>query len=161
MKRIVLFSLLLLSFVLLSHSGQALADAKGAIQCGVNAVANVDCSTAPSGTSITDLVKTIINVLSALAGAAAVIMLIVGGFRYVTSAGSETAVTGAKKTILYALVGLVVVAVAQIVVHFVLNNIGSSGTAASNSGSSSSGGLSGSSISPRPGGLNGTTDTSQ
>jgi hypothetical protein len=56
-----------------------------------------------------------------VAGAAAVVMLIIGGFRYIVSAGNETAVGEARKTIIYAIVGLIIVAVSQVLVHYVLN----------------------------------------
>jgi hypothetical protein len=85
-----------------------------------NAAGNCDTS---GGESASKLAQTVINVLSLIVGAVAVIMLIVGGFRYVTSGGKQESVTGAKNTILYALIGLVIVAVAQVVVHFVLNNV--------------------------------------
>ena len=68
-----------------------------------------------------NIVKTVINILTAVVGILAVIMIIVAGFRYVTSGGSDEAVKGAKNTILYAVIGLVVVALAQIIVHFVIN----------------------------------------
>lgn len=77
--------------------------------------------TGNDGKTAQSIVNTAINVISLIVGAVAVIMLIVGGFRYVTSGGKQEAVAGAKTTILYALIGLVIVAVAQIVVHFVLN----------------------------------------
>jgi hypothetical protein len=48
-------------------------------------------------------------------------MIIYAGFRYVTSGGREDAVKGAKNTILYAIIGLVVVALSQIIVHYVLS----------------------------------------
>jgi ABC-type Fe3+ transport system permease subunit len=51
----------------------------------------------------------------------AVIMIIYAGFRYVTSGGSDEGVKAAKNTILYAIVGLVIVALAQLIVHFVIN----------------------------------------
>jgi hypothetical protein len=47
-------------------------------------------------------------------------MIIYAGFRYVSSGGNDDAVKGAKNTILYAIIGLVIVALAQIIVHFVL-----------------------------------------
>lgn len=65
-------------------------------------------------------VKFALNLLSIIVGIVAVIMIIVGGLRYVTSGGKQESVTGAKNTILYALVGLVIVALAQVIVHFVL-----------------------------------------
>lgn len=53
-------------------------------------------------------------------GAVAVIMLIVGALRYVLSGGDPRATQGAKDTILYALVGIVVALAAVAVVNFVL-----------------------------------------
>jgi hypothetical protein len=62
----------------------------------------------------------IINIFSGIVGVIAVLMIIVGGLRYITSGGDTNKVSGAKTTIIYALVGLVVVAMAQLIVHFVL-----------------------------------------
>jgi NADH:ubiquinone oxidoreductase subunit 6 (subunit J) len=50
------------------------------------------------------------------AGAVAVLFLIIGGFRYVVSAGNPDQVEGAKKTILYAILGLIVIFVAYVLV---------------------------------------------
>jgi cytochrome bd-type quinol oxidase subunit 2 len=72
------------------------------------------------GTGINGLVKTIINVLSIIVGLVAVIMIIIGGFRYITSAGNPEQAKTARNTILYAIIGLVIVALAQIIVRFVL-----------------------------------------
>lgn len=64
--------------------------------------------------------KTITNVLLFIIGAIAVIMLIIGGIRYVVSAGDQAAVTGAKNTILYSVVGIIVALLAYAVVNFVV-----------------------------------------
>jgi len=66
------------------------------------------------------LLKTVLNLLSVLAGIIAVIMIIIGGFKYVTSSGDANSAGSAKNTIIYALVGLVIAAFAQIIVQFVL-----------------------------------------
>jgi|SRR3989338_3105474 len=63
----------------------------------------------------------IINVISIIVGVVAVIMIIFGGFKYITSGGTAEKVTGAKNTILYGLIGLIIVALAQLIVKFVLN----------------------------------------
>ena len=47
-------------------------------------------------------------------------MIIVGGFKYITSGGNDGNVSTAKNTILYAVIGLVIVALAQIIVRYVL-----------------------------------------
>jgi hypothetical protein len=65
-------------------------------------------------------VKFALNLISIIVGIAAVFMIIFAGLRYITSGGKEEGVKNAKNTILYAVIGLVVVALAQIIVHFVL-----------------------------------------
>jgi cytochrome bd-type quinol oxidase subunit 2 len=82
-----------------------------------------DCAFAgddPQG-KVNDLIAQIINIFSVIVGVVAVIMIIVGGFRYITSGGDSGNVTTAKNTILYAIVGLVIVALAQFIVKFVLS----------------------------------------
>jgi len=82
-----------------------------------------NCSNSDATPRLNRLIHTIINLLSAIVGIVAVIMIIVGGLRYITSGGSDTSVTGAKNTILYAIIGLIIVALAQIIVRFVLNKV--------------------------------------
>ena len=66
------------------------------------------------------ILNTITNILLFIVGALSVVMIIVGGLRYVVSAGNSTAVTAAKNTILYAVVGLVVAFLAFAAINFVL-----------------------------------------
>jgi uncharacterized membrane protein YuzA (DUF378 family) len=61
-----------------------------------------------------------VRILSLIVGVAAVIVIIYAGFKYITSAGEQGRVANAKSTLLYALVGLAVAALAQLLVHFVL-----------------------------------------
>jgi hypothetical protein len=58
-----------------------------------------------------------------LVGAVAVIMLIVGGLLYVTSNGDSKRVEGAKNTILYAIVGIVVAVLAFAAVNFIISHL--------------------------------------
>jgi hypothetical protein len=60
------------------------------------------------------------NFLILVTGVVAVIMLIIGGLRYVISGGNPQATKGAKDTILYAIIGLVVVIAAWAIVNFVV-----------------------------------------
>lgn len=66
--------------------------------------------------------KTITNVLLFLIGAVSVIMLIIGGIRYTISGGDSTAVTSAKNTILYAVIGIIVALLAYAIVNFVITS---------------------------------------
>ncbi len=79
------------------------------------------CST--GGKSLDNVIKFVINLLSLIGGLAAVIMIIVGGLKYITSSGDPTNINSAKNTILYAIIGLVVIALAQIIVKFVLKKV--------------------------------------
>lgn len=62
------------------------------------------------------------NVMLFIIGAISVLMLIIGGIRYVVSGGDSTAVQNAKNTILYAIVGIVVALLAAAVVNFVIGS---------------------------------------
>jgi hypothetical protein len=65
-------------------------------------------------------VKSVINILLYVLATIAVIMIIVGGIRYSLSNGSAAEITGAKNTILYSVVGLVVAMLAWSIVNFVI-----------------------------------------
>ena len=101
----------------------------GTIQNGIaNGVgaatgANEDCtdSGAGAGSSLQNLAKKLVNIFSIIVGIVAVIFVIYGGFRYITSGGDSGSVGNAKNTLIYALVGLVIVALAQLIVHYVLS----------------------------------------
>lgn len=68
--------------------------------------------------------QTVVNILLFIIGAVSVIMLIIGGIRYVVSGGDQSAVTAAKNTILYAIVGIVVAFLAYAAVNFVITQLG-------------------------------------
>lgn len=87
------------------------------------------CSSTSAGTDkINTIITTVVNIFSVVVGVVAVIMIIVGGFRYITSGGDSNNVSGAKNTIIYAIIGLVVVALAQFIVQFVLNKVTQQGS---------------------------------
>jgi len=75
----------------------------------------------------TPIFQTITNVLLFIVGAISVIMLIIGGIRYTVSGGDSTAVTSAKNTILYAVIGIIVSLLAFAVVNFVIGSFISGG----------------------------------
>lgn len=81
------------------------------------------CNDVAGAPSVDSTLKVAINTFSLVVGVAAVIMIIIGGFKYITSAGDSARVSSAKDTILYAIVGLVVVAMSQLIVKFVLKQV--------------------------------------
>ncbi len=80
-------------------------------------------ATEGAGTGVNDLIRDVINIFSFIVGVVAVIMIIIGGFQYITSAGDSNKVGTAKNTILYAIIGLVIVALSQFIVRFVLSRV--------------------------------------
>ncbi len=69
------------------------------------------------------LIKSIVDILSVIIGIIAVIFVIIGGFKFITSGGDSGKVASARSTVIYAIVGLIVVALAQVLVRFVLNKV--------------------------------------
>ena len=74
--------------------------------------------------TVTGLFGIVSNTLIFLVGAISVIVLIVGGLRYVLSAGNPAQVTSAKNTILYAIVGIVISVAAYAIVQFIFKQLG-------------------------------------
>ena len=69
------------------------------------------------------VVTNIINGVLYVVGILAVVMVIIGGVQYTTSGGDQAAVTKAKNTILYGIVGLVIAILAYAIVNFVINKV--------------------------------------
>lgn len=79
--------------------------------------------------SLTRVITIILNAILAVVGIIALIYLVIGGLRYITSSGNPDAVEGAKNQILYAIIGIIVVVLAWALVNFVLFRLfGSPGT---------------------------------
>lgn len=122
----------------------------------------------PAFDSIQGVIRALIDITFAAAGLVAVIYLIVGGFRYITSSGNAEAIEGAKATIINSVIGLIVIFIAFLLVNYILVSLHVGplyqlGAASPSSSSSSSrspstgggGGLPGTSTSTSP-----TTSTS-
>ena len=71
-----------------------------------------------------DTLQTILQIIFVTIGALAVLLIIIAGLGYITAQGEPTKVSQAKNALLYALIGLVLAASAELIVNFVLNRIG-------------------------------------
>lgn len=89
--------------------------------CDGAAIAGSGCGGGDA--QVNGLVRTAINLLSLIGGIAAVIIIIVCGIRLITSAGNSDALASARNGILYAIIGLVIIAFAQVIVRFVLGRL--------------------------------------
>ena len=79
--------------------------------------------------ALKDNIMTVINWVLGIIGIVCVIVIIIGGVQYMTSTGDPGKVKKAKDTLLYAIIGLVVVILAAAIVNFVIANIAGVGTA--------------------------------
>lgn len=120
MKHLLLTAgmLLLASFFVMPQTALAAGVNPGdAVKDGVNSAGGASANKNTLNTSL----KQVVNILLFILGAIAVIMIVVGGIRYALSAGDQSAITAAKNTILYAVVGLVVAMLAYAIVNFVVD----------------------------------------
>ena len=105
------------------------SDATEGIKKGAD-VAGKDTDTPENLFKGTDsVVVNIVNTLLFIIGSVSVLMLIYGGIRYTISGGDEKAVTAAKSTILYSVIGLVVAIAAYAIVNFVIGTFSTTTTA--------------------------------
>jgi hypothetical protein len=97
---------------------------QGGLCSGASFEVNLDCQIDRVFASerLSFFITQAINIFSVIVGVIAVVMIIIGGVKYITSGGDAGNVTGAKNTILYAIIGLVVVALSQVIVQFVLGS---------------------------------------
>ncbi len=120
-RLVISLVLFVASIVPLATPAAVYAQGKAEICKGV-ALTGASC-TGSGGPSVDSTIATVVNILSLIVGVVAVIMIIIGGFKYIISSGDSNNISSAKNTILYALVGLVIVAIAQVIVRFVLNQV--------------------------------------
>ena len=116
---VMMLSLLTLGFrpALVSAQFEATKDA------ACQGVASAGQSCGGSSAGISKIVKAAINLLSLIVGVAAVVMIIISGLKYTTSGGDSSSVSSAKRSLLYAVIGLVIVALTQFIIRFVIGRI--------------------------------------
>ena len=99
----------------------AQAHAVGSIGQGANSARGIDQPVDLFGD--TGVFSKISSVLLFIVGAIAVIMIVIGGIKYTISQGDSSAITSAKNTILYSVIGLVVAILAYAIVNFVVDRL--------------------------------------
>jgi hypothetical protein len=100
-----------------THSVLAQADE---VCKGVNLNGSGTCD---DGGKVTDIMRVVLNILSWVAGIIALIMIIIGGIKFGLSGGDSNKISSARGSIVYAIVGIVIVALAQVIVRFVLAKV--------------------------------------
>ena len=120
-----LLALFGLSFSLLTAPANADQSQFSARLCGGVAGSSIgdsaDCKDEESEATIRKVIKNVLNIISWAAGVAALIVILIAGFRYIVQGGSGSeGVKNAKKMVIYALVGIVIVVLAQTIINFVI-----------------------------------------
>lgn len=91
----------------------------------------IPCGAAPLNDPAEPFGRYVINIVNAfltLAAILAVIFIIYGGVQYIFSAGDDRKASNAKTTILYAIIGLIIIALAVSIVQFTSRAIGIAGS---------------------------------
>jgi hypothetical protein len=87
--------------------------------CAQNPSATICKEKNPTEDPVVHIIRVASTILALLTGAMAVIFIILGGITMITSNGSPEAVANARKRIIYAVVGLIIVSLAWIIIAFV------------------------------------------
>lgn len=92
-------------------------------ECSSSGSTSEICSSADASSDVSNIVKTITDVMFFIIGALAVVMIIYSGIRYTTSAGNPAGVTAAKNSLTYSIVGLVVAILSYAIVNFIVSQL--------------------------------------
>lgn len=122
MKRLLVAVIVVMVALGLGAVAQAATPGE-AIQQGVCLTAQDPAACQSGGLFSGGIFSRIANLLIFLTGAIAVVMVIIGGLRYVLSQGNASQVESAKNTILYAVIGLIIAVMAFAIVNFVLDQV--------------------------------------
>ncbi len=93
-------------------------------QPNCQALGGVNCTTGDAKS----IIITVLNYALGFAFLIAVVMLVFGGFRYMTSAGNEEMAGKGKKTIINALIGIVVIILSYVIVSVISRTVSNVGT---------------------------------
>ena len=99
------------------------AASKDAACTGFSEVLGDSCGGNGGENDINSTIVTVINILSIVVGIMSVIMIIIAGMKYITASGDPGSIKSARNTIIYALVGIAIVALAQTIVKFVVKEV--------------------------------------
>lgn len=86
--------------------------------------ADLNLSPVPQNPAGTAQLQNIVNTVLGVTGAVAVLIIVVAGFRMITSQGDPGTVATSRNAIIYSLIGLVVIMFAFAIVNFVVLGVG-------------------------------------
>jgi len=116
-----ILSVIVIAFTFFTAPALAVTDANNKVFaiCASNPSATICKEKNPTEDPVVRIIRAAANIIALLTGAMAVIFIILGGITMITSNGSSEAVANARKRIIYAVIGLLIVALAWTVIAFV------------------------------------------
>lgn len=97
----------------------------GGIECNGRAQNSTVCAdrsqTEDTISGADGIIIRIANIMAAIGGMIAIIIIVLSGLRFVQSGGSSEDITGARRALIYAIVGLVVIAIARLLVQLIVS----------------------------------------
>lgn len=92
-------------------------------KCDTGTSGLIHASHLPTTCASQDSLQNILNLIFVVLGAVALMIVVIGGFRYIRAGSNETIVAESKRQIAHALVGLIVVIMAASIVNFVMEKL--------------------------------------
>ncbi len=89
----------------------------------IGGIGGAQTLTGPSG-----LIYRVISLMLFIAGALAVFFVIIGGYQYITAAGNEEQSEKGKKTLINAVIGIIVIVLSFVIINVVVNTVSGSGS---------------------------------
>lgn len=104
---------------------------------GTDPFAGVDCNGQASNSTLCNsrnvqenpltgpngAITSAINIMSVIAGFVAIVFIIFGGIKYITAGGASDEISKAKHTIIFAIVGLIIIVISRAVIGFVIGQL--------------------------------------
>lgn len=87
------------------------------------ASSGIDTSNLPKAAANQTSISAVLSVVFAVSGSLSLLMVVIGGFRYITAQGNPNDVARARDTILYSIIGLLISLAAFSIVAFVINRV--------------------------------------
>jgi len=126
--KLVFLSLLVLSTAAFSAPVYADTSAQDAACTGIGLTSPGEDCEGGTGPTVPGVVRSVISMLSYIVGIAAIVAVIISAFKYITAGGDTNRISSAKSTLIYALIGVAIAALAQVLVIFVFKQVSSPST---------------------------------
>jgi hypothetical protein len=127
LKRLFVLMAVVFSFSLLAPLEAYAWSPFGAVECKGEATKSAVCADRGlSGNPVSGedgLILRVVDILALFSGAIAIIIIILAGLRFVTAAGSTEDIAGARRTLIYAVVGLVIIVISRTLVGLIVTRL--------------------------------------